>query len=182
MNHQQYEPLKYPRVWPPPDLPPPSPESREVKLRRIPLLGRFLSGLLSHFRWLRHLSETLEPIETEILEQLEARPRTVDWFLNESWFETSRKQQLAQAFSRAMESEKGLDEPPPLHPDDPFELLLWGAHDDLTWLTAALEIRQELHCLIPREGFQLSQEQNWTLKDYLAYCDQYITQESEGIN
>lgn len=179
MNELLYEPLKYPQVWPPPDEPPPSPESREARFRRVPLFGRFLSGLLAHFRRLEHLNETLYPIETEILDQLEGRPRTSDWFRNENWFESSRKQQLVQAFSRAMASEKGLDEPPPLHPDDPFELLLWGAFDDMTWLTAALEIRQELHCLIPREGFWLSQEQNWTLKDYLDYCDQYITQESE---
>ncbi|QDT29019.1 hypothetical protein [Gimesia panareensis] len=176
MNDYQYEPLKYPLVWPPPGYPAPSPESREAKFRRIPLLGWFPSWILRHIRWRKHYYEILEPIAEEIVEQLEARPQIADWSSISSGFATSRHQKIAEIISDAICLEKGLENPPPLHPEDPSSLLFWGPFDDLTPLIVGMEIHKEFNCHVPRDVLLLAWQQDWCLREFIDYCVQSMTQ------
>ena len=73
MANPIYKPLNYPKVWPPPDLPPASPESFEYKMKHIPILGWVVAYIIWLFRWRRFKQEVLNPIEDEIVVQLDAR-------------------------------------------------------------------------------------------------------------
>lgn len=176
MTTVEYGPLVYPSVWPPPALPPPVPGSWEARLKRIPILGWFPVFLIRYLRWRKHYSEVLEPIAFEITEQLEARPMVAGWSSRSHWFSTARHQKIAEIISDAVALEKFLVDSPPLHPEDPFPLLFWGPFDDLTPLTVGLEIQKEFEASLTSEGIRQAWEENWTLREFIDYCDQCISQ------
>ena len=87
------------------------------------------------------------------MDQLEARGQIDDWVLKNNWFNTSEKQQIALIISDAIGLEKPLENPPRLHPEDLFGPLFWG----------------------PGESISLAWDGNWTLLQFIEYCENCIT-------
>jgi len=175
MIESVYPPLNYPQNWPPVVSPPPPPGGWETSLKRIPVAGWITASLISRFRKGQHEQEVLSFIEKEIVDQLEARGKVNNWFLKYDWFDSPVKQQIAVIVSEAIGLEKPVEFPPPLHPEDPFGLLFWGPFDDLTPLIVGLDIQKKWKCYIPRETISLAFDDNWTLIQFIEYCEDFIS-------
>ncbi|QDT96244.1 hypothetical protein [Gimesia aquarii] len=180
MANPIYKPLNYPKVWPPSDLPPASPESFEYKMKHIPILGWVVAYIIWLFRWRRFRQEVLNPIEDEIVVQLDARGTIENWYKTQKWLNNPTKQKIGLIISEAIGLEKPVESPPPLYPEDPFGPLFWGPFDDLTPLIVDLEIQKEFGCRIPNDGLiaQAWNEQ-WTIEKLIEYYDQQISQHAE---
>jgi hypothetical protein len=133
-------------------------------LSRMPVLG----WMFRYFRWLRsnaaHRREVLEPIANAIIAQLEKRPTDGPWPV------TPEHKVLARIVSDAVATEKGLLASPALHPDDPYPLLFWGPHDDITPLTVIVETRKRLSREIPEQLTQAAWNERWTIRRFIEEC------------
>jgi hypothetical protein len=153
----EFTAIRYPTVWPPPELPmfPPHP------LSWIPVIGR----LFQYFRWVRssheHQKAVLDPIAEEIISQLATRPS------DGSWPTIPEQRSLAQVISDAVCLEKGLANPPALHPDDPFPLLFWGPFDDITPLIVRMGCRDKLKREIPGSLIIDAWNGRWTIERFI---------------
>lgn len=162
MDQAEFPAIQYPTTWPPPEQPacPAHPASR------IPLIG----ALFQYCRWLRcsrqHLRAVLDPIADEIISQLDARPTEGDWPA------APEQRALAQMISEAVSLEKGLTNPPALHPDDPFPLLFWGPFDDLTPMIVCHDSREKLNREILKSVVMDAWNQRWTIRRFVEHCTQ----------
>ncbi len=154
---RQFAPVKYPELWPPPDLPP----YPQHWSSRIPLIGYVSRHVQRQKQWWAHFGSVLEPIADGIVNQLIDRPSELVWPENEPG------RSIAQIISNAIADEKGLPQSPALHPDDPFQPLFWGPFDDLTPLIVGMECRAKLGMTLPKEIFDDAWNQRWTIKQFI---------------
>lgn len=165
MGRPEFPAIRYPTPWPPPD----PPEFPSHPWSRLPLIGR----VFHYFRWIRysgqHQKAVVEPIADEIISQLETRPAEGPW-------PTAPKQRaFAQIVSDAVRQEKGLTNPPALHPDDPFPLLFWGPFDDITPLIVKMESRNKLKFEIADNLFVDAWNQRWTIQQFIEQCTETMS-------
>lgn len=70
---------------------------------------------------------------------------------------------------RSIAQEKGLGSIT-IHPDDPVELLFWGAVDDMSPLVFALALQEELGIALSHEDFEVFFKNHMTVSDVIAFC------------
>jgi hypothetical protein len=155
-----FEPLHFPVPWPPPDLPLLWPIERFW--RSIPIAGWIIAHLIEIHRLSPHRKE-LEAIESQITRQLLSRSTC------EYWAKGSEHYQLARLLAEAVGKEKGLPAVS-IHPDDPIEVLLWGAEDDMSALRFALELQERCEINLSIKDFQFFFANHLTASEVIAYC------------
>jgi len=181
MCKSKYQPVRYPKVWPPPEVPPAALESFESKIKHVPIAGWIVAYFLAQFRWSRHRSEVLSSIEQEIVEQLEARETSINWIKGQEWLNTPQKQKIALIISEAIGLEKPIESPPQLHPEDPFGPLFWGPFDDLTPMIVRIEIKKEFGYRLPSDGLMDKfWDEQWTIGKFIDYCDEQVLKYTLG--
>ncbi|WP_298860415.1 hypothetical protein [uncultured Gimesia sp.] len=181
MCKPKYQPLNYPKVWPPPNMSPASPECFEYKIKYIPIAGWIVAFILAQFRWSRFRREVLSPIEDEIVEQLDARETMNNWYQTQQWLDTPQKQKIALIISEVIGLEKPIESPPPLHPEDPFGPLFWGPFDDLTPIFVRFEIEKHFGCRIPSNDLVFrAWDEQWTIAKFIDYYDELISRDALG--
>ena len=159
-------PLQLPSNWPPPPFPEPS--SRELWWWRIPVIGWFVAYFMYLCRISEHRKRSLFPLEEEIVRQLSSRP-SFQWYPP-----GSDEAEIVSALAEAVAHEKGI-ELPSIHPDDPTELLLWGAYDDLTPLVFRMKIRKRLTVEFPNDDWLLqSWNGHWPVSKLVCYMKSCI--------
>lgn len=156
------QPLHFPSPWPPPASP--EGESSMSALRYIPIIGRVVGWWQGRRRWAAHVSRVLMPIERQIVDQLAMRPRMTLWSNS-----PSRHQTVAQLMATAVAQEKGLS-PVTVHPDDPVELLFWGAVDDMSLLRFALHLEKECGIVLSIEDAEAFFNKHMTVSEVIAFC------------
>lgn len=154
------QPLQFPRPWPPPNCPFGTAQST---LEKIPIVGRLLARWRDRRRWWVHVREVLIPIEQQIVGQLLARSAT------SYWADSPPHQRIADLMATVIAEEKGLSHVV-LHPDDPVELLFWGAYDDMSLLRFALRLRKECGVALSREEMEAVFEKHMTVSELIGFC------------
>lgn len=96
----------------------------------------------------------LEPIERQIVEQLQSRQSAT------AWPTSPRQAEIVRMIGESVAKEKSIDSIA-VHPDDPIELLFWGAYDDMTPLQFAMALRNRFGVIVPCE-------------DVLRYCQHHL--------
>lgn len=79
----------------------------------------------------------------------------------------------------AVAEEKGLS-PITLHPDDPVELLFWGAYDDMSALRFALQLRKDFRIVLSTEEMEAFFKNHMTVSEVIAFCLTKDSQASSG--
>jgi hypothetical protein len=132
-------------------------------LKKIPIVGWLFAWWQDRRRWWVHVREVLIPIEQQIVGQLLARSAT------SYWADSPTHQRIADLMATVIADEKGLSHVV-LHPDDPVELLFWGAYDDMTLLRFALRLRKEVGVVLSREEMAVVFERHMTVSELIAFC------------
>ena len=103
------------------------------------------------------------PLEEEIVSQLKSRS-SFQWYPP-----GSVEGEIVTALAEAVADEKGI-ELPSIHPDDPTELLLWGAYDDLTPLIFRMKVRKRLTIEFPNdEWLWQSWNEHWSVAQLVDF-------------
>jgi hypothetical protein len=112
--------------------------------------------------------ECLFPFEEDIVRQLSSRP-SFQWYPP-----GSDDAEIVSALAEAISDEKGI-ELPSIHPDDPTELLFWGAYDDLTPLFFRMKISKRFTVEYPNDDW-LSQSWNehWSVSKLVCFMKSCI--------
>lgn len=163
-------PLHSPKQWPPPDEPPPT--AAEIRWARWPIVGIIPCWFLAGRRRSHHLWNVLEPIEKDIVLQLVHRAGDVQW-------PSGTHTAVAMMISAGVGAEKSIG-PPPIMPGDGFDLLFWGAYDDMTALVFALAFEEQFGCEIPLSEFLEFHTQRKTVGEFVEHCVLKINQRAEA--
>jgi hypothetical protein len=162
-------PLQPPIQWPPPAEPPPS--RGEQNWSRWPIVGIIPRWILGSRRRSNHIWNVLEPIQNQIVTQLVDRDGQIDW-------PTELHARVAALVARAIADEKSI-KPPPLHPDDRFDLLFWGAYDDMTPLVFCVAFQNEFRIDVSWAEMQQFYDRHQTLNEFVNYCIAKIHRQPE---
>ena len=103
------------------------------------------------------------PIERQIIDQLEVRSRVA------FWPPLSPHRAIADIMETALAEEKGIPSIT-VHPDDPVELLFWGAEDDLSALLFALRLQRESGIILSAEDVHAFLNNRMTVSEVIEYC------------
>lgn len=160
VHENRFLPLAYPATWPPPEMAP----LPAHFLRRVPVLGLFVTYAMWLRRVRQHVKLVLAPIADEICQQLETRPQAS----NDK--HCSREESIFWIISDTVCLEKGLSRPPKLHPDDPYPLLVWGPIDDVSPATISMVLERELRINLPPAVQRQAWEERWTLQKLINHC------------
>ena len=154
-------PLEFPCPWPPPDCP--SGANLRSMCMRVPFLGWLLDFWWQRHRHRLHISQVLMPIERQIVCQLIARSPT------RFWINSPSQKRIVELIADAVAKEKGLQSIV-LHPDDPIELLFWGAYDDMSPLRFVLELRKKYRITLSAEDVDSFFIKHMTVSDVISFC------------
>lgn len=163
----EYNPLRFPKPWPPPAFPDRSGE--KIGLERVPVFGWFVRYWQRFRQSQLHMKNVLDPIADQIVQQLESRPSICEWP------GTEIERQIVLKISETICLEKGLDFPPALHPDDPLILLFWGPFDDISFLVVKCDLEKQLSIQIPVDTLLRFADENWTVRKFIDYCAQRMS-------
>lgn len=163
----EYNPLRFPKPWPPPDFPDRNDE--KTGLERLPVFGWFVRYWYRSRQSQLHTKNVLAPIADQIVEKMESRPSICEWP------ETEIGRQIVLKISETVCLEKGLDFPPALHPDDPLILLFWGPFDDISFLTVKCDLEKQLSIQLPVDTLLRIADENWTVRKFIDYCEQRLS-------
>lgn len=153
--------LRYPSPWPPPVLPQ-STRSKSM-IDRMPIIGWLIEQWRERHRRSVYLSQVLMPIQGQIVDQLRARPH------NTLWSQSPCRQRIAEFIETAVAEEKGLASVT-IHPDDPIELLFWGAEDDLSALRFALRLQKECGIMLSTSDLETFVRNHMTVSEVIESC------------
>ncbi len=164
------KPLQTPDQWPPPAEP--LPTDRELNWSHWPIVGLiprwiFASRRRNDFTW-----KMLHPIQDQIVSQLVDRNIHVDW-------PTKLHAKVAGLIARAIGDEKSID-PPALNPNDRFDLLFWGAYDDMTPLVFTFAFRDEFQIDIPQETMNDFYQQHRPISEFVNHCVARINRQAKN--
>ena len=127
------------------------------------MIGWIVASFMYSGRVSKHSEQFLRPLEEEIICQLQSRS-SFQWYPPRSV-----EAEIITALAEAIADEKGI-EMPSIHPDDPTELLLWGAYDDLTPLVFRLKIQKRLTVLLPNDGWLWqSWNEHWPVSQLVEF-------------
>jgi hypothetical protein len=105
----------------------------------------------------------LQPIERQIVQQLQSRhPAT-------AWPNAPRRAEIVHMIGEAVAKEKAIDSIA-IHPDDPIELLFWGAYDDMTPLHFAMALRTRFGVMVPCEDMLRSCQNHLKVHEVVDDC------------
>ena len=107
----------------------------------------------------------LASIEKQIVDQLTAR----SCLNNLNNWPDSRRRQIAQLISDAIKAEKDLSNVQ-IHPNDPIELLFWGANDDMSALVFSLVLQKQYGIKLTSQDFHMLWRQHATTSDLIEFC------------
>jgi hypothetical protein len=139
------------------------PCENEQSWQGVPLIGWVIAAYLCHRRYRRHEREVLIPIERQIVEQL-VRRRGATPCAN-----GSLQTEVAQMVAEAVGKEKSIPQPA-IHPEDPIELLFWGAYDDMSPLQFTIALRRRFGITVTSEDITRYCQGHWKVEDVINDC------------
>ena len=163
-------PIQAPQQWPPPAEPPPSAD--KLKWTRWPIVGIVLRLYFASRRRSHHTWHVLKPIEEQIVAQLVGRNGNTEW-------QSELHAEIAGLISHAIAEEKSIEQPT-IHPDDRFDLLFWGAYDDMTPLVFSLAFHDRFQINVTSDDMLQFYEQQRTIGEFVGFCVGSVNRQAEN--